>query len=262
MAKLMDYKFRHLTVVLLFGFIIISPCLAAYNNDSYIDCEQYKLKCHNDTDCFHRIFYAHSTCITGKCKSQCKTAVLRLYETDYGRKILHSDLSCVESVKSEIVNCHLNPEADQVHCTLARQMCDSEPMCHSAMTAYEARCEYKLLMAHRCRPECVSLLADVFSTEEGQKLSNCVCWPDDALCHHMKSHVIDPCKSDARLYMNDPKKYQPPKVTEYEDTADNNNVDLNSYQSNTVPVSGRNIGSNFVVVQSIFVILCTVILFF
>lgn len=190
---------------LLFVFIC-AICTISGNNETNFECETFKLKCHNDTDCFHRIFYAHSTCITGKCKSQCKTAILRLYETDYGRKILHSDLSCVEAIKNEIVDCQLYPEAENVHCTLARQMCDLDPLCHSAMTGYEARCDNKMIMSHKCLPECVSLLADVFSSDAGQKMSNCFCWSDDALCHHMKSHVIDSCKFDAQLYLSDPKK--------------------------------------------------------
>lgn len=27
------------------------------------ECEINKLKCNNDTDCYHRLFYVHSTCI-------------------------------------------------------------------------------------------------------------------------------------------------------------------------------------------------------
>lgn len=169
------------------------------------DCESNKVKCHNDTDCYHRLFYVHSTCILGgACKPQCKTAILRLYESEYGRKLLHSDLNCVSAVKSELFDCDLSPEAETVHCTLARQICHADVECHESLEIYESQCESKLLNTHKCPKLCVNYLASVYKTAEGRKVSSCQCWPDeDALCQHRKSHALDPCNELALQSVNE-----------------------------------------------------------
>lgn len=137
------------------------------------------------------------------CKPQCKMAILRLYESEYGRRLLHSDLSCVDAIKTELIDCMLSPEAETVHCTLARQICHAATECHQMLDVYETQCESKLLNMHKCPKICVNYLVSVFKTEGGKKLSSCKCWMDeDALCQHRKSHVLDPCNELAMEIIN------------------------------------------------------------
>lgn len=108
----------------------------------------------------YRIIYLHSSCVTGTCQVQCKTAVLNLYQLALGRALLHTDLSCLGrldspdllllfnksscSVYPELAKCQLIPTARPLHCSLAKQMCELDAICGKAKTNFIAECEEQL----------------------------------------------------------------------------------------------------------------------
>lgn len=168
-------------------------------------CDLAKEKCHNDTECFHRLMYIHTTCVTGgrsdieTCKLQCKTGVLRLFDNPYGREVLQSEMDCIATVSQEIRDCNLDPKGSAIHCTLAQSICELDPTCRRLLDQYESRCEGRLSSTN-CPSDCAEYLRAVLADKIGLKLANCACWRQDPLCQFAIG-LIDPCR-DAAAKLN------------------------------------------------------------
>lgn len=201
-------------------------------------CSDAKTACENDTDCYHRLFYSHTTCVTGACKPQCKTAILRLYETKHGRLLLHSDFTCLGIILNSVVNCQLDPRSPILHCTLAKLMCELDDACSRQFDEVESNCEKKLDLLD-CAPECAKSLSALFNQSIGRNLVNCTCWnDDDVLCHRMKETTIDSCKNEA-LRLLETNRMQVIPVTVLPKSADQSEMTTDFRNSNVVPVTKK-----------------------
>uniref|UniRef100_A0A3Q3WC18 GDNF/GAS1 domain-containing protein n=1 Tax=Mola mola TaxID=94237 RepID=A0A3Q3WC18_MOLML len=183
------------TVVLIWGVLILllGLCVGSPNHSRRLVCWKAILKCHGEPEChyaYDQYLYACASVISGdhkKCPSHCISSLIQLNRTQSGPAL--EDCDCAldpvcRSTKQAIEPCL--PRTSTMGCTEARQQCEMDASCSSAMKDYLFHCR-KLFGGERCTDECRTVIANMRSIPKAQQLDACVCdGTERNICEYIK----------------------------------------------------------------------------
>ncbi|KAM3599809.1 uncharacterized protein V6R79_011902 [Siganus canaliculatus] len=194
------------TVVLICGvfLLIIASCVGSPNHSRRLVCWKAILKCHGEPDChyaYDQYLYACASVLSGdrkKCPSHCISSLIQLNLTQSGPAL--EDCDCAQdpvcrSTKQAIEPCL--PRTSTMGCTEARQQCETDASCSSAMGDYLFHCR-KLFGGERCSDECRRVIANMRTIPKAQQLDTCVCdGTERNICEYIKVSMKTFCSDSS-----------------------------------------------------------------
>lgn len=217
-----------LTVLISVFVLTVGLCVASPSHSRRLVCWKAILKCHGEPEChyaYDQYLYACATVISGerkKCPSHCVSSLIQLNLTQGGPALEDCDCAtdpACRSTKQAIEPCL--PRTQAMGCTEARQQCELDPSCSSAMKDYLFHCR-KLFGGERCTESCRRVIANMRSTPKAQQLDTCVCdGTERNICEYikgsMKSFCYDPSDRFAGSGFSDSEEDSDDDYTESED---------------------------------------------
>ncbi|XP_047426638.1 growth arrest-specific protein 1b [Mugil cephalus] len=187
-------------LVLVLGFCLGSP-------NHRLICWKAILKCHGEPEChyaYDQYRYACATVISGhqkKCPSHCISSLIQLNLTQGGPALEDCDCAMDQvcrSTKQAIEPCL--PRTSTLGCTEARQQCEMDPSCKSAMRDYLFHCR-KLFGGQRCTDSCRRVIANMRSIPKAQQLDTCVCdGTERNICEYIKVSMKAFCSDSTERF--------------------------------------------------------------
>ncbi|XP_007906365.1 growth arrest-specific protein 1-like [Callorhinchus milii] len=152
-------------------------------------CWQALLRCQEEKECkwaYSQYTTACDSFLKGarkQCPSHCIGALVKLNQTHSGPDLESCD--CGQDAQCRRAKRAIEPcmprryradsaDATDLGCTEARQRCEEESVCHSAMEDYLSNCG-QLFNGRRCTHECRSTIQYLLSIPSGVSLNTCVC---------------------------------------------------------------------------------------
>lgn len=194
------------TAVLISSVLIltIGLCVGTPNHSRRLVCWKAILKCHGEPEChyaYDQYLYACAAVINGdrkKCPSHCISSLVQLNRTQSGPAL--EDCDCAldpvcRSTKQAIEPCL--PRTSTMGCTEARQQCELDLSCSSAMKDYLFHCR-KLFGGQRCSEECRRVISNMRSIQKAQQLDTCVCdGTERNICEYIKVSMKTFCSDSS-----------------------------------------------------------------
>lgn len=179
-------------LILLFGYL----SLASPSHGRRLICWQAIMNCQSEPECNYAFEHYNHACHpvlsgeTKKCPSHCIASLIQLNLTKSGPAL--EDCSCgrdsiCANAKRAIEPCL--PRTTSTGCTEARQKCERDPQCSSAMHDYLNHCG-KLFSGAVCTNACLNVIANMRKIPKGQLLETCVCdGTERAICEFVKNSM-------------------------------------------------------------------------
>lgn len=190
--------------------LLIGVCVASPNRR--LVCWKAILKCHGEPECryaYDQYLYACAPVISGggrnkKCPSHCISSLIQLNMTRSGPAL--EDCDCAldpvcRSTKQAIEPClPRTTTTSTMGCTEARQRCDADQSCGSAMRDYLFHCR-KLFGGERCSDGCRRVIANMRVIPKAQQLDTCVCdGTERNICEYIKVSMKTFCSESGTGY--------------------------------------------------------------
>ncbi|XP_028271157.1 growth arrest-specific protein 1a [Parambassis ranga] len=183
-------------VLLFFGYF----SLASPPHGRRLICWQAIMNCQAEPECNYA--YEHYTRACGpvlsgerkKCPSHCISSLVQLNMTKNGPAL--EDCSCghdslCKNTKRAIEPCL--PRTTSTGCTEARQQCERDRQCSSAMDDYLNYCG-KLFSGAVCTNACRNVIANMRKIPKGQQLDTCMCdGTERPICEFVKNSMKALC---------------------------------------------------------------------
>lgn len=180
--------------------LILGLCVGSPNHSRRLVCWKAMLKCHSEPEChyaYEQYMHACASVFTGerrKCPSHCISSLVQLNLTQSGPAL--EDCDCAmdpvcRGVKQAIEPCL--PRTSTMGCTEAREQCEGDLPCRSALGEYLFHCR-KLFGGERCTDECRRVIANMRKIPKAQQLDTCVCdGAERNICEYIKASMKTFC---------------------------------------------------------------------
>ncbi|XP_062860450.1 growth arrest-specific protein 1 [Trichomycterus rosablanca] len=146
-------------------------------------CWQAVLRCHQERECelaYNQYLAACDGNIQGtrrRCPSHCIGALIRLNRTSGGPDLetcdCGVDVDC-RRAKQAIEPCLPRVHAGGIGCTEARQRCEEDTFCRTALSTYLSHCG-QLFNGRKCSVRCRATIEQLRRLPDGTMLERCVC---------------------------------------------------------------------------------------
>ncbi|TRY74308.1 hypothetical protein DNTS_002944 [Danionella cerebrum] len=187
--------FMGAALICLNGFSIASP-----PHNQPLICWQAIMKCQAEPDCHYaytQYLHACGPVINGdrkKCPSHCISSIIQLNLTENGPAL--EDCECASDSLCKMTKRAIEPclpRTSSMGCTEARQQCEKDPECSSAMRDYLFHCG-TLFGGERCSEDCRRVITGMRSVPRAQQLDTCVCdGTERTICEYVKVSMRNFC---------------------------------------------------------------------